>query len=94
MSDNLPDVPRNPGTTVGPASSGTEPRSSQQIREDIQRQRQQLGTSVDQLRHRVNELTDWRRQVEEHRQQLITGAAVVGFVVGARFMLKRRSRNR
>jgi hypothetical protein len=48
---------------------------------------------VDHLRERVNTLTDWRRQVEEHRQQLIAGAAVVGFVVGARFMLKRR-RNR
>ena len=93
MSENLPDAPKNPGTAVGPASSGTEPRSSHQIREDIQRQRQQLGTSVDQLRHRVNELTDWRRQVAEHREQLIAGAAVVGFVVGARFMLRRR-RNR
>ena len=93
MSENLPDVPKNPGTTIGPASTGTEPRSSQQIREDIQRQRQQLGSSVDHLRHRVNELTDWRRQVAEHREQLIAGAAVVGFVVGARFMLKRR-RNR
>ena len=93
MADNLPDVPKNPGTSVGPASTGTEPRSSHQIREDIQRQRQQLGTSVDHLRNRVNELTDWRRQVAEHREQLIAGAAVVGFVVGARFMLKRR-RNR
>ena len=93
MNGNLPDVPQNPGTAVGPASSGTEPRSSQQIREDIHRQRQQLGTSVDALRNRVNELTDWRAQVEAHREQLIVGAAVVGFVVGARFMLKRR-RNR
>ena len=33
------------------------------------------------------------RQVAEHRGQLIAGAAVVGFVVGARFMLERR-RNR
>jgi len=93
VSENLPDVPKNPGTTIGPASTGTEPRSSHQIREDIHRQRQQLGTSVDALRGRVNELTDWRRQVAEHREQLIAGAAVVGFVVGARFMLKRR-RNR
>lgn len=90
---NVPDVPKNPGTAVGPTSSGTEPRSSQQIREDIQAQRQQLGSSVDALRGRVNELTDWRSQLEEHRQQLITGAAVVGFLVGARMMLKRR-RNR
>ena len=92
-SRKLPDVPQNPGTKVGPVSTGTEPRSSQQIREDIQAQRQQLGTSVDQLRERVNELTDWRGQVEAHREQLIAGAAVVGFLVGARFMLKRR-RNR
>ena len=93
MNGNLPDVPQNPGTTVGPASTGTEPRSSHQIRDDIQRQRQQLGNSVDALRNRVNELTDWRSQVQEHREQLIAGAAVVGFIVGARFMLKRR-RNR
>ena len=93
MSDNLPDVPQNPGTAIGPASTGTEPRSSQQIREDIHRQRQQLGTSVDALRNRVNELTDWRSQVAEHREQLIAGAVVIGFVVGARFALKRR-RNR
>ena len=34
------------------------------------------------LRGRVNELTDWRRQVREHRTELVTGAAIVGFVVG------------
>ena len=42
-------------------------------------QRQQLGRSVEALRGRVTELTDWRRQVREHRTQLIVGAAVVGF---------------
>ena len=30
------------------------------------------------LRTRVNQLTDWRRQIAEHREQLITGAAVAG----------------
>jgi hypothetical protein len=34
------------------------------------------------LRTRVNELTDWRSQIAEHREQLIRGAAVAGFVVG------------
>ncbi len=90
----MSDAPRNPGTAVGPASSGTHPRSPQQIRDDIQSQRQQLGSSVDALRHRVNELTDWRRQVEEHREQLIAGAAAVGFLIGARAMLKRRRRRK
>ena len=38
--------------------------------------------SVVALRTRVNELTDWRSQIAEHREQLIKGAAVAGFVVG------------
>ncbi len=57
-------------------------RSSAEIRKDIERQREQLGHSVEALRNRVTELTDWRRQVREHRRELIIGAAVVGFAVG------------
>ena len=34
------------------------------------------------LRGKVNEITDWRGQIEAHREQLIKGAAVAGFVVG------------
>ena len=74
-------------------SAGAPGRSPAEIRRDIDLQRRQLGSSVEALRHRVNELTDWRRQVEEHKQQLIIGAAAVGFLVGARAMLRRR-RNR
>ncbi len=65
-------------------------RSSAQIRADIEAQRQELGTSVEALRFRVAELTDWRRQVQEHRSQLIAGAAVVGFVIGLKAMRRRR----
>ncbi|HEX6781274.1 MAG TPA: DUF3618 domain-containing protein [Solirubrobacterales bacterium] len=65
-------------------------RSPAEIRRDIELRRRQLGTSVEALRHRVNELTDWRRQVEEHKQQLVVGAAAVGFLIGARAMLRRR----
>ena len=67
-------------------------RSSAQIRADIEAQRQQLGTSVEALRFRVGELTDWRRQVQEHRQQLVTGAAVAGFVVGVMALRRRKKR--
>jgi hypothetical protein len=67
-------------------------RSPAEIRRDIELRRRQLGTSVEALRGRVNELTDWRRQAEEHKQQLIYGAAAVGFLVGARAMLRRRRR--
>ena len=86
----MSDQRQTPGTAVGPVSTGTQPRSAEQIREDIQSQRQELGSSVEALRDRVNDLTDWRRQLDEHRQQLIAGAAVVGFLIGARIALKRR----
>jgi hypothetical protein len=65
-------------------------RSAEQIRRDIQLQRQDLGHSVEALRGKVAELTDWRRQVREHRSQLIVGAAVVGFAVGGLMALRRR----
>lgn len=73
-------------------SAGAPGRSPAEIRRDIEVKRLQLGTSVEALRGKVNELTDWRRQVEEHKQQLIIGAAAVGFLVGARAMLRRRRR--
>lgn len=75
------------------ASSAPRPgRSAAEIRRDIDLQRSQLSGSVEALRGRVTELTDWRRQVEEHRSQLVTAAAVVGFAIGVRAMLKRRRR--
>jgi hypothetical protein len=74
-------------------TTGAPGRSPAEIRRDIDLKRRELGGSVESLRHRVNELTDWRRQVEDHKQQLIMGAAAVGFLIGARAMLRRR-RNR
>jgi hypothetical protein len=73
-----------------PTSAGMPGRSAAEIRRDIDIQRRQLGGSVEALRGRVTELTDWRRQVDEHRSQLITAAAVVGFAIGVRAMLRRR----
>jgi Protein of unknown function (DUF3618) len=67
-------------------------RSAEEIRREIEVQRQDLGRSVEALRGRVTELTDWRRQVSEHRSQLIAGAAVVGFALGGLMMLRRRRR--
>jgi hypothetical protein len=73
-----------------PSTAGMPGRSAAQIRRDIDMQRRDLGHSVEVLRGRVAELTDWRRQVREHRSQLITAAAVTGFVVGGLMMLRRR----
>jgi hypothetical protein len=75
-------------------TAGAPGRSPAEIRRDIELKRRELGGSVEALRGRVNELTDWRRQVEEHKEQLIMGAAAVGFFIGARAMLRRRKRNR
>ena len=77
-------------TPPTPATTGAPGRSAAEIRRDIDVQREQLGTSVEALRGRVTELTDWRRQVNEHSSQLIVGAAVVGFAIGVRAMLRRR----
>ena len=73
-------------------TTGMPGRSPAQIRTDIDAQRQQLGTSVEQLRVRVTELTDWRRQVREHQHELAVGAAVVGFALGGLIALRRRRR--
>jgi orotate phosphoribosyltransferase-like protein len=73
-----------------PSSAGAPGRSAAEIRRDIDVQRQQLGSSVEALRGRVTELTDWRRQVNEHKRELVVGAAVVGFALGGLMMLRRR----
>jgi uncharacterized protein DUF3618 len=73
-----------------PSSAGLPGRTPAQIRRDIDLQRQDLGHSVEQLRNRVAELTDWRSQVREHRSQLIAGAAIAGFAIGGMMMLRRR----
>ncbi len=71
-------------------SSGAPGRSPAEIRRDIDAQRQDLGRSVEALRGRVAELTDWRRQVREHKQQLVVGAAIAGFAIGGLLALRRR----
>jgi hypothetical protein len=68
------------GAAPRPGAPG---RSAAEIRRDIDLQQAELAGSVVALRERVNELTDWRSQIDAHREQLIKGAAVAGFVVGA-----------
>ena len=80
---NEPEIYRTgAGEPVARRAAPPPGRTSAEIRADIERQRQELGHSVEALRNRVTELTDWRRQVREHRRELIIGAAVVGFAVG------------
>lgn len=73
-----------------PSTAGMPGRSAAEIRRDIDLQRRQLGSSVEALRGRVTELTDWRRQVSDHKRELVIAAAAVGFAIGVRAMLRRR----
>jgi hypothetical protein len=82
--------PIQPTPSQPTPSTGMPGRSAEQIRKDIDLQRQQLGTSVEALRVRVTALTDWRQQVEDHKRELMIAAAAVGFVVGVRLMFGRR----
>lgn len=90
MADNPELVPRRPAGLDRPQQPAPGTRTAEQIRSDIQRQRQELGNSVEALRGRVTELTDWRRQVREHKRELAIGAAVVGFAIGGLIALRRR----
>jgi uncharacterized protein DUF3618 len=80
------------GEPVARAAAGSPGRTSEEIRRDIEAQRHELGRSVEALRNRVAELTDWRRQVREHRRELVMGAAIIGFAVGGLLASRRRRR--
>ena len=60
----------------------TESRSPEQIRNQLEETRRELAFSVNDLRSKVNEITDWRRQLAENREKAIVGAAVAGFLIG------------
>jgi hypothetical protein len=64
-------------------------RSPEEIRRSIVEARQELAGSVEELRTRVRVLTDWHRQINEHRGAAIAAATVVGFVVGRRLFRRR-----
>jgi hypothetical protein len=59
-------------------------RSPDEIRQSIIEHRRELADSVEEFRTRVRVLTDWRRQLNEHRGIAIGAAVAVGFLVGRR----------
>ena len=52
------------------------------LRDEIALRRQRLGSTLQQLEHRVSEDLDWRRQVASHPWLVLAGAALVGFAIG------------
>lgn len=59
-----------------------EARSPEQIRSSIESTREELAFSVNDLRSKMAEVTDWRRRLSRNRGAAIAGAAVAGFVIG------------
>jgi hypothetical protein len=57
-------------------------RSPEMIRASIEETRRELAFSVNDLRSKVNEITNWRGQLVRNRKAALVGAAVAGFVVG------------
>ena len=57
-------------------------RSPEEIRRSIEANRAALGLAVDRLRSEVTEVTDWRKQINKRRKEVLIGAAVAGFVLG------------
>ena len=86
-------TPSQATTTTGngryvPPAPGT--RSAEQIRNDVTAQRHELARSVDALRGKWSEATDLKGQIAKHKTELLIGAAVVGFAVGAVIAFRRR----
>jgi hypothetical protein len=62
------------------ASGGT--RSPEMIRQSIEETRRELAFSVNDLRSKMAEVSDWRGQLRRNRKAALIGAAVAGFVIG------------
>ena len=59
-----------------------ETRTPEEIRRSIEANRAELGLAVERLRGEVAEVTDWRKQINKHRQKVLIGVAAAGFVLG------------
>jgi hypothetical protein len=59
-----------------------ESRSPEMIRASIEETRHELAFSVNDLRSKVAEITNWRGQLIRNRKAALIGAAVAGFVIG------------
>jgi dienelactone hydrolase len=57
-------------------------RSPEMIRQSIEETRRELTFSVNDLRSKVAEITDWRSQLRRNRKAALISAAVAGFVIG------------
>ena len=57
-------------------------QSPEMIRASIEETRRELAFSVNDLRSKMTEITNWRGQLIRNRKAALVGAAVAGFVIG------------
>ena len=57
-------------------------RTPEEIRRSIEANRAELGMALERLRTEVAEVTDWRKQINKRRKEVLIGAAIAGFVLG------------
>ena len=57
-------------------------RTPVEIRNSIEANRAELGLAVERMRTEVTVATDWRRQLNAHKSEVLIGAVVAGFVLG------------
>ena len=57
-------------------------QSPEMIRASIEETRRELAFSVNDLRSKMSEITNWRGQLIRNRKAALVGAAVAGFVIG------------
>jgi hypothetical protein len=60
----------------------TTTRAPEEIRQSVRDTRRDLEYSLNDLQSKVKELTDWRRQLIDHKQQALIGAGAAGFLLG------------
>jgi len=57
-------------------------RTPEQIRQSVEATREELTFSLNDLQSKFTELTNWRRQLIDNRQNALIGAAAAGFLIG------------
>jgi hypothetical protein len=57
-------------------------RNPHEIRVDVQEARRDLEYSLGDLKSKMRELTNWKKQLADNRQAALIGAGAAGFLIG------------
>lgn len=69
---------------TAPGAQPSRNRSSDEVRADIARAREELSVAAQELRTQVAERIDWRTWVRESPAPFLIGAVALGFWIGYR----------